>query len=86
MYSKGKYIVGEIRGQYPVLTAVCFNELATHSDFKPIFTEILGAGFFHVNDDLTVTVYGDSVSLEVKVRPEDAKKISQALALPGTID
>ena len=88
MYSKGKYVVGEVIGRYiPVMAAVCVNESITHSDLAPIFVpgSIRSAGFFHINEDLTVSVYGDSISLRVKSQENDAILVSKTLALPGTV-
>lgn len=86
MYTKGKYVVGEIAlTAGSNLGAVCISEGFNHSDLRPVFVPntIDSAGFFHVNNDLTVSVYGESVGLKVKSNQQrDAKLIARALALP----
>lgn len=89
MYSKGKYVVGEIRTEFGTsMTAVCFNEVVPHSTFKPLFEEILGAGFFGLSDqgEIHVHVYGKSVSLGVESRPQDELQIRRALGLVSEYD
>lgn len=73
MYTKGKYVVGEI----PTVVgsnmgAVCINELFSHTDLRSVFVpgSITSAGFFHVRDDLTVCCYGKSIGLKVTADPE----------------
>lgn len=87
MYTKGKYVVGEIQLMIGTnIGAVCIAESFGHDTLRSVFVQdsISSAGFFHVNNDLTVSVYGDSVGLGVKANPErDAKLIAKALALPS---
>lgn len=82
MPTKGKYVVGEMPlAVGTMLTAVCFHEAINHSDMKKLFVgEPLGAGFFHIDQD-KVWVYGESVSLNLKSRPEDSRHISRVLGL-----
>lgn len=82
MYSKFKYVCGELIGQG--FGAVVFSEAVDHSAMRPLFSEIKGAGFGHVG--LTdVEVYGESYSLRVKSRPEDQPHVSRAVAHSNTI-
>lgn len=87
MYTKGKYVVGEIQllvGSN--LGAVCISEGFGHDNLRNVFHrgEMSSAGFFHVNDDLTVTCYGESTSLRLRANPErDARLIERVLGLPG---
>ena len=89
MYSKGKYIVGELHSGFGlgVLTAVVFNEVASHDTFKNMFDTIYGAGFFTLDPDgpggqIDVFVHGESTSLQVKSRgAADVREIARALGL-----
>jgi hypothetical protein len=90
MYAKGKYVVGELADVYnPVYTAVCVNEIVSHSVLKALFVEggITGAGFFTVsvnkqNGNVEVSVYGESVGLGVKCNPQnDLKWVRRTLGL-----
>ena len=87
MYTKGKYVVGEIPLLFGSnLGAVCIGEGFGHQDLQRVFVRgtISSAGFFHVNHDLTVACYGESTTLGVKANPErDARLLERALALPG---
>ncbi len=83
LYTKGKYIVGDLvtSDGFEILTALLFNEVVQHDTFKHRFTKIYGAGFFHVHED-KVVVYGESISLGVKGRGEpDALQIRRTLGL-----
>lgn len=87
MYTKGKYLVGEL----PIwggsnLGAVVIAETFGHDNIAPVFVPntIVSGGFFHINDDLSVACYGESRSMGVKVNPEiDSKLLAKALALPS---
>ena len=88
MYSKGKYIVGEVKSSHgmTVLSAICFNEVVGHNDVARLFDTIHGAGFFNVNinDDgqRYSSAYGESVGIGIKSRGEqDSKQIDRALGL-----
>lgn len=87
MFARGKFITGKIKDKHgPVLTAVCFCELVNHDSFKNSFVEILGAGFFWLDEDVKgnpiVVVQGKSVSLDVESRgEEDAFLIRRVLGL-----
>ncbi len=87
MFTKGKYVVGEIPVMFgSALGAVCVNEAFGHDTLAGVFLpdSILSAGFFHINDDLTVSCYGESVGLNVKSRPgTDEKLLAKTLALPS---
>lgn len=82
-YFKGKYVVGEIKSGFSsFLGAMCFCELFNHSNVRSIFHTIESAGFFHVNDDLSISCYGESVGLKVKSNPErDVPLVAKALGL-----
>ncbi len=87
MYTEGKYLVGEI----PIwggssLGAVVISEVFGHDNIAPVFvpSTIVSGGFFHINDDMSVTCYGESCSMGVKANPEiDSKLLARALALPS---
>lgn len=81
MYSESKYVVGMIGG---FEAAIVIPETVTHSDVRCIFDEVLSAGFCHYSSD-KVVVYGESVSLRVKSRPEDARFVGRAMAHPEYI-
>lgn len=84
LYVQGKYIVGEIRSNTSIvdcISAVLFNCLVTHSDLANAFSEIHGAGFFYLDKERKVHVYGESVSLSKKSRPEDVQWIERTLCL-----
>lgn len=88
MYSKGKYIVGEVDTAcgMSMMSAVCFSEALGHIDVAKLFSEIHGAGFFNVNIDADgqqyATAYGKSVGLGIESRGEqDSKQIDRALGL-----
>ncbi len=87
MFTKGKYVVGEIPMIFgSTLGAVCINEAFGHDSIACVFLpdSIISAGFFHVNDDLTVSCYGESVDLKIKSRPYiDEKLLAKTLALPS---
>ena len=71
-----KYIMTEYS---PVL----FNECLNHSDIaKCTFNDLESAGFVNIRmlkNDLEVTTYGESVSLGLKPKPEDAARIKTFL-------
>ena len=77
MSKEMKYvIVGDIQ---PIL----FSTMNKHSDFRCV-GNITSAGFCHITyDKLThtfiVSVYGDSVSLVLRSKPEDATSIERML-------
>lgn len=53
-----KYVV--INGAYPIV----FSHAQTHSEFREI-GKITSAGFGQINDDQTVSVWGNSQSLKI---------------------
>ena len=70
---KIKYIIYE--DCFPVL----FSEANKHSDFRT-GQEITSAGFcsvFFENEKICVKVYGESISLKLKSKPEDAELIER---------
>ncbi len=84
MATKAKYVVGEVPlAVGTCLAAVCIPEFMNHADIRKLFAEPpLSAGFFHVNDDLSVSCYGESVGLRLKAEPQrDARLIARAMAL-----
>lgn len=82
IYVKSKYIVGEVRGGGlgSVLSAVLFNDVVSHDSLRPLFSEIHGAGFFYIEGG-KVNVFGESIALKVKSRPEDVIWIERTLRL-----
>lgn len=83
MYSKSKYIVGNIDG---MTCAVVFPETIPHVAVARVFDKgtILGAGFCHYGED-GASAYGESIGLNVASRPEDAVLLSRAMAHPQYI-
>lgn len=81
--AQSKYVTGEVRSEYgTVATAICFGNVLTHSQFRHMFKEIWGAGFYYIDETGTIIAYGNSVSLNVNSREiEDAKMIAKALGL-----
>jgi hypothetical protein len=87
MYTKGKYVILELSLSIgSTLGALCFAETFGHDLVAEHFVrnhdEVRSAGFFHVNENLTVSVYGESISLRKKSMSEDARLVARALALP----
>lgn len=90
MGSDTKYVVGQIRHQFGSnLAVVIVANHTTHSDVQRAFVEgtIESAGFFYLAVDaetgwLKAVPYGESVSLNVKSKPErDRQLIERALRL-----
>lgn len=80
MYSKSKYVVGEVSG---IMVAIVIPEVLSHSDLLPVFDQntIRSAGFcFYLEAD--VQVYGDSFGLKVISRPDDAHFVGRAMSHP----
>lgn len=89
MYSKSKYIVGEVMGSFGThLCAVVFPETVGHDDIgRRLFIDgtIRSAGFCHFSED-DVKVYGESVSLRVKSNPAvDTALVGRAMSHPKYI-
>lgn len=78
---KQKYVVGRISGMSDV--AVVFSELTVHADVARCFVagSVESAGFFYATED-EVIPYGESTSLKLKSRPEDAMLIGMAIGHP----
>ena len=84
--SYGKYIIvnNSCFGQ-----AILFDNTMAHSDFLGVFNKdvIESAGFFVVGsnptgddpDDIEVSVFGESTSLELKTGKDDARYIKRVL-------
>lgn len=92
--SKSKYVVGLARtGGMDKVMAVAFSEDMVHHDVATALfgsrNRIIGAGFFDIEDREghapTVVTYGESVSLEVKSRPEDKHYLNALLGLASVI-
>lgn len=83
IYTRSKYIVGEVRGGGigSVTSAVLFNDVVSHDSLRPLFSEIHGAGFFYIDENFKVSVFGTSTSLNVDSRPEDALWIERTLCI-----
>lgn len=75
---KKKYIITD----YGIVLS---EEPATHSEMLMSFSvkpKVLSAGFFWTeikNNDLFVSAYGKSISLNVDSKPDDARKIKEFL-------
>lgn len=90
MYNKGKYVVGKIRTETgPIEAAIIFPETINHAFIGRrlfIADSIVGAGFFHVDEDAsgqpTASAYGQSGSLGIKSRnDDDVLHLNRALGL-----
>lgn len=92
--TKTKYVVGYRpigHGRQPV--GILFPEAINHKDLAVgVFGDVkyvLGGGFCYIEEceghATTATVYGDSVSLKIKSRPEDAYYLNYALGLTDEI-
>lgn len=88
MFTRGKYIVGEVETStgFDIATAVCFSEAVEHAAMAKLFTVIWGAGFFTVGCDehgiLDVSASGKSIGLGVESRgSKDEKLIKKALGI-----
>lgn len=82
-WSKGKYVVGEVKAGdgLELYGAILIPEFIPHASVRMCFSKVNGAGFFHVNDDFTINVYGESVGLRVVSRPEDKAEIAKVLLI-----
>lgn len=80
MYNQGKYVVGSVNG---IKEALCFSELMNHADVLNVFHGYpTSAGFFEVNNDGTICVWGESIGLKLKAEPaSDSALIAKALGL-----
>jgi hypothetical protein len=90
MIHKTKYVVGLARaGHVEQVVAIVFPEDMNHVDLGlAVFgskNRIIGAGFCDVTEReghaTTMSVYGDSVSLRIKSRPEDVHYLNQTMGL-----
>lgn len=83
MYSKSKYIVGELgSGILPIMVAVVFPESINHTDVAPIFSEIMSAGFCQYGTD-QVSVFGESIGLHIKSDPTHERLVGRAMSHPA---
>ncbi len=72
-----KYIIVE-DGQFLKLEkAIVFDQLLNHSDVGRGFHKVISAGFCSINSAILggVSVWGESVTLDMKSRKEDAELI-----------
>lgn len=80
-----KYIVGEVySGLLPVLVAIVFPDTVEHAQVAHACVDgpagIQSAGFFRIEDG-QVVAYGESTSLGLASRSEDAILIAKAIGL-----
>ncbi len=86
--ANGKYIIKEIRGEIPV--AILFDHLISHCDIGTKGDsrgKDVSAGFFAVaakpteddDKDISVGVWGKSITLKLESRKEDAAIIKKVL-------
>ena len=83
----GKYFVIE---SGHIEHVVMFNHLLTHADVAQGWHDVISAGFFAVgaeptekdDKDIGVSVFGESVTLNLKVRKEDERLIKKILRKP----
>jgi hypothetical protein len=75
-----KYIIVE-DGQFLKLEkAIVFDRLLNHSDVGRGFHKVISAGFCSINSAIRgVSVWGESVTLDMKSRKEDAELIKCVL-------
>lgn len=82
---RAKYIVGEVASDlFTVEAAIVFPETIAHAAMaRRVLVEgtATSAGFFYINDEGGVTVYGRSDSLNVGPAEHDKLLISQALGM-----
>lgn len=83
-YDKGKYLVGEI----PLtvgsnLGAVVIGEHFGHAVLRSVFVPdtIVRGGFFFIDEDGKVVVYGESISMKVKSKDIDALLVAKAIGV-----
>lgn len=90
MIQKTKYVVGLAQAGYmEKVVAIVFPEDVNHIDLGlAVFkskNRIIGAGFCDVIEReghmTTMAVYGDSVSLSIKSRPEDVHYLNETMGL-----
>ena len=76
MLHRSKYIIIDSDfGELPIV----FSELFKHSDMKAIQGKIVSAGFCFIDHNGQYSCYGDSVSLGLKSREEDATILNKML-------
>jgi len=78
-----KYVILTFTAMPNHKTAVLFNGMYNHCDFLPKEATCESAGFCVIESGfplMTVKVYGNSSSLKVKSKPEDAEIIEDTLA------
>lgn len=82
---RAKYIVGEVACDFTsVVAAIVFPETIAHATMaRRVLVEgtATSAGFFYINDEGGVTVYGRSDSLNVGPAEHDERLISRALGM-----
>lgn len=83
MSLKLKYVMFE--GDWKTETPIIFPSYVQHSDVAASFShwKVLSAGFVRINEDGRYECYGDSHSLKVAARDEDAAFINTAAGLNG---
>lgn len=88
MFSKSKYLVGQVHiDGTTALMALVFPENFPHAVAAHAFLpgSIVSGGFCHYEDD-DVRVYGESISMKVKSRPDqDMILLGRALSHPKYI-
>jgi hypothetical protein len=80
----GKYIIIEQNG---LDLAIMFDMILSHSDIAQGFNKVLSAGFFQVGgessiadkQDIDVSVFGKSTTLNIESRKEDARILKKVL-------
>jgi len=74
----GKYVIFDWNGlEYPVLLPNC-NHFVGHDEIKAR-GEPISAGFFSIGENPAISIWGKSISLKLKSRPEDAGIITKHL-------
>ena len=73
-----KYVVFELQGlEVPVV----FSPLITHKDVRVGDAKVVSAGFCDIDENGNYFVWGESVSLEKKCRPQDVDLLNALLSL-----
>ena len=86
---EGKYIIIDLDGSGFRGTPILFHNMISHDTFLSIYKKdrIMSAGFFMVgaepsekdDKDISVSVWGKSVTLGIKSREEDSELIEKLL-------
>ena len=75
-----KYII--VTNDYGIITPVIFPDIIEHTRMATLIGgKIIGAGFCFITPEGIYSVYGDSVSLELESKPDDATMLNKYLGV-----